>query len=305
MNIEELRERQSLSLHQKIDHSIGVIEQFISKTNGKCYIGFSGGKDSTVLLDLCRMVKPDMKAVFCNTGNEYPDIVKFVRSIDNVDIIYPAMKPNEVFEKHGFPLVSKSSSSIIRKARHNPNGETYKNLIENRDSLFSLPKKWFYLLNEKYEVSEKCCDMLKKKPFLKYNKDTKTFPIIGEMASESLQREMKYLQIGTCNQFGLKTISKPLSIWTEKDIWDYIEMKHLQIADIYHKGVKRTGCMFCGYGCQFKEDNRLQVVYDLYPKWYDKFMGYTNNGITYKDALRTVLRKSGLFLPDEKPDLFK
>lgn len=125
------------------------------------------------------------------------------------------------------------------------------------------------------------------------------------MASESLQREMKYLQIGTCNQFGLKTISKPLSIWTEKDIWDYIEMKHLQIADIYHKGVKRTGCMFCGYGCQFKEDNRLQVVYDLYPKWYDKFMGYTNNGITYKDALRTVLRKSGLFLPDEKPDLFK
>lgn len=99
--------------------------------------------------------------------------------------------------------------------------------------------------------------------------------------------------------------SKPLSIWLEKDIWDYIELKHLQIADIYHKGAKRTGCMFCGYGCQFKEDNRLQVVYDLYPKWYDKFMGYTNNGITYKDALRTVLRKSGLFLPDEKPDLFK
>lgn len=304
MDIKELRERQSWSLNQKIDHAIGTIEQFLSRTDGKCYVGFSGGKDSTVLLDLCRMVKPDIKAVFCNTGNEYPDIVKFVRQTDNVEIIYPELKPKEVFANYGFPLVSKSSSAIIRKAKSNPDGKVYENFVVKRESLFSLPKKWMYLLETPYDVSEKCCDILKKKPFHKYQKETGMFPIIGEMASESMQREMKYLQVGSCNQFGAKINSKPLSIWTEKDIWDYIELKHLKIADIYYKGVKRTGCMFCGYGIQFKDDNRLKVVYDLYPKWYDKFMAYTNNGVTYKEAIRDVLKRNNLHLPDENPCLF-
>lgn len=308
MNIEELRERQSLSLHQKIDHSIGVIEQFISKTNGKCYIGFSGGKDSTVLLDLCRMVKPDMKAVFCNTGNEYPDIVKFVRNVDNIDIIYPTIRPEQIFQNFGFPLISKKMSDKIWHVKNKPNTVIAKRalgLIKRNNYNDEIPKKWEYLIKEKYNISSFCCDFLKKKPFYKYEKENRVYPIIGVMACESIRRTTDYLRQGQCNSFKGRMTSKPLSIWLEKDIWDYIELKHLQIADIYHKGAKRTGCMFCGYGCQFKEDNRLQVVYDLYPKWYDKFMGYTNNGITYKDALRTVLRKSGLFLPDEKPDLFK
>ena len=56
MDLKELRERQSWTLRQKIDHSLGVIDQFVSRLNGQVYVGFSGGKDSTVLLDLCRIV---------------------------------------------------------------------------------------------------------------------------------------------------------------------------------------------------------------------------------------------------------
>lgn len=306
MDLTELRQRQKWTLHQKIDHSLGVIDQFISRLDSRVYVGFSGGKDSTVLLDLCRIIKPDIKAVFCNTGNEYPDIVKFVRKLKNtdgynIDIIYPKLKPQEVFEEYGFPLVSKSNSAIIGKVRRNPDGLVAKNFVEGRKSLFSLPKKWFFLLNESFDTSEKCCFHLKKKPFHEYQINTGLYPISGEMASESLQREMKYLQGGGCNQFGDITISKPLSIWFEDDIWAYIKERNLEIADIYHKGAKRTGCMFCGYGCQFKEDNRLQMVYNMYPKWYEKFMNYTNNGVTYREALRKVLKVNDLYLPDERP----
>lgn len=143
MDIKELRERQSWTLHQKIDHSLGVIDQFVSRLNGNVYVGFSGGKDSTVLLDLCRVIKPDIKAVFCNTGNEYPDIVRFVRELKNtevynIDIIYPKLKPKEVFEKYGFPLVSKSVSALVGKVRRNPNGKVYQNFVVKRESLFKL-----------------------------------------------------------------------------------------------------------------------------------------------------------------------
>lgn len=304
MTIQELKERQSWTLDQKIDHSLGAVDQFISRLNGQVYVGFSGGKDSTVLLDLCRVIKPGIKAVFCNTGNEYPDIVRFVRELKNtegynIDIIYPKLKPREVFEKYGFPLVSKSSSAIIGKAKRNPNGKVFENFVMKHDSLFSLANKWAFLINEGFDVSEKCCYQLKKKPFHEYNVKTGLFPISGEMASESVQRQMKYLQAGGCNQFGKITISKPLSIWTEEDIWAYIKRRNLKIADIYSKGAKRTGCMFCGYGCQFKDDNRLKMCYEMYPKMYSMFMNYTNNGITYREAMRKVLAVNRLKLPDE------
>lgn len=58
--------------------------------------------------------------------------------------------------------------------------------------------------------------------------------------------------------------------------------------------------MFCGFGCQFRDDRRFEICRDLYPQWYGKFMGYTNNGVTYREALRKVLAVNGLCLPDEK-----
>lgn len=313
MDIKELKERQSWTLEQKIDHSLGVIDQFINKLDGKVYVGFSGGKDSTVLIDLCRIIKPDIKAVFCNTGNEFPDIVRFVKELKNtegynIDIIYPELKPKEVLGKYGFPLISKEQSQSIFEVRHTKSQSVINRRLgleikyKNKPSVIS--NKWLFLLNENFSTSHKCCECLKKSPFKKYEKDNCLYPIMGIMASESLLREKMYLRQGGCNSFeGGRIKSLPLSIWLEKDIWDYIEKRNLKIADIYHKGANRTGCMFCGYGCQFKDDNRLQLVYDLYPKAYNMFMNYTNNGITYREALRKVLAVNGLSLPDEKQQL--
>ena len=105
MTTKELIERQNWSLQQKIDHSLGAIDQFYSRLDGKVYVSFSGGKDSTVLLDLCRIIDPNIKAVFCNTGNEYPDIVKFVRKLKdtdgyNIEIIRPSITPKEVIASY-------------------------------------------------------------------------------------------------------------------------------------------------------------------------------------------------------------
>ena len=83
MDIKELKERQAWTLDQKIDHSLGAIDQFYQRLDGKVYVSFSGGKDSTVLYWLARKIYPDIKGVFWNTGNEYPDIVRFVNKTKN------------------------------------------------------------------------------------------------------------------------------------------------------------------------------------------------------------------------------
>lgn len=51
---EELEYRKSLPLQDKIDMSCERIEKWYDYWKGQVYVAFSGGKDSTVLLDLVR-----------------------------------------------------------------------------------------------------------------------------------------------------------------------------------------------------------------------------------------------------------
>ena len=286
-----------------------VISSFVTRVGGvgNVYVSFSGGKDSTVLLDIARRLYPDILAVFCMTGNEYPDICRFVREKknkgENIQIIRPQMTPREVWAKYGFPLVSKEVGESVHCIRVNPESVKSKKALGviNPTSMFVLANKWRYLIKEPYECSDVCCDILKKRPAKKFQHETGRKPILGMMADESVLREKTYLRNGGCNVYSGNARSMPLSIWLEQDIWDYIEKFDIQIADIYHKGAKRTGCMGCGFGAQFRDDNRFRVLMKYHPKFYDVIMNYTNNGVTFREALRKVLSKEGRYLPDEEP----
>ena len=79
----------------------------------KIYNSFSGGKDSTVLLDLVRRVFPDCPAVFIDTGLEYPELRDFVKTIDNVVWLKPEMNFKKVIETYGYPIISKEISGLV------------------------------------------------------------------------------------------------------------------------------------------------------------------------------------------------
>ena len=85
--------------------------------NGQVCVSFSGGKDSTVLLHIARQMFPDIPAVFSNTGLEYPEIQRFVKSFDNVDIVTPSMNFGEVISTYGYPLIGKEVAEAIYYAR--------------------------------------------------------------------------------------------------------------------------------------------------------------------------------------------
>ena len=81
------------------------------------YVSFSGGKDSTVLLDLVRKSYPEIPAVFVDTGLEYPEIREFVRTFENVVWLKPKMNFRKVIEKYGYPFFSKEISECIAESR--------------------------------------------------------------------------------------------------------------------------------------------------------------------------------------------
>lgn len=114
---ERLKELQSLPLNRKIQITQTRIIEWYQHYNGNVCISFSGGKDSTVLLHIARQIYPEIKAVFSNTGLEYPEIREFVSTFDNVDIVTPSMNFGQVISEFGYPLIGKEVAEAIYYAR--------------------------------------------------------------------------------------------------------------------------------------------------------------------------------------------
>lgn len=292
--IEDLKIMQAWPLERKIRVTQLRIMEWYIKWEGQVYVSFSGGKDSTVLLDLARRCYPDIEAVFCDTGLEYPEIREFVKSKKNVTWIHPVKydrKKREwvrtsfknVIDKEGYPVVSKSVSKRVRNWKNGNRSNWILKSFNNENTYNSLNMgKWTYLKDAPFKISEKCCNVMKKQPFHLFNKETGKYPIVGTMAEESAQRELSWLQTG-CNLFnGNNSISKPMSFWTEQDILQYLKICNIPYCSVYGDividdgdilsitGLKRTGCMFCCLGVQHdKTPNRFQRMKETHPKQYE------------------------------------
>lgn len=272
--IEELKIKQQYSLEDKIEYSKGKIIEFVERMGGedKVFVSFSGGKDSTVLLHLVRSIYPNVKAVFMNTGLEYPEIVNFVKTIDNVVWRKPRKTVTQAWSTDGIPAVSKEVSSYINDVRHSGSQKMIEKRLNYRAS-FSIPKKWIFLCDKEfteYEISHHCCKYFKKLPSEDYVKETGEYPIIGTMANESKLRLNSWLRY-SCNMYdGKKIQSRPLSIWLDKDIWEYIEKYNIEICNLYYRGHNRTGCFLCPYGSHLdkSEKNKFELLKEQHPQQY-------------------------------------
>lgn len=286
-----LKMRQAMTLDDKIRFSEKRIRQWVEHFGEEnCYISFSGGKDSTVLLHLVRNLYPNIEAMFVDTGLEYPEIRKFVKSFDNVTIMRPKMRFDQVIEKYGFPIVSKEVAVCVDQARKARTTGKYpyrlaklEGTARDKDgnlSKYNMPK-WKFLLDAPFKISNQCCSVMKKVPAHLYHRQTGKVPFVGTLAEESRVRTQQYLKQG-CNGFNNKIpTSLPLAFWREQDILEYIYRNNLPIAEPYGEvikgidgyyttGCKRTGCMFCGFGCHLeKHPNRFEQLKITHPKQYD------------------------------------
>jgi 3'-phosphoadenosine 5'-phosphosulfate sulfotransferase (PAPS reductase)/FAD synthetase len=303
-----LRDKQKLPLKNKIALTEIKIKHFYNAFNGDVYLSWSGGKDSTVLKNIIENLGLNIPFVFCNTGLEYPELVEFVKKeIDNIHdykevekygynyriynnksiknqvvILKPKMPYKKVIEKYGYPLISKEQSQYIYDY-NNTNSDYMKDirLNGNKNGNFGISQKWKYLIDAPFDISSKCCDVMKKRPFKRYETETGRHPLVATMAEESTLRKQKYLLNGGCNIYDSKRpISAPMSFWTQQDVLQYIKDFDLEIPKVYGKivkededlktsGLERTGCIFCMYGVHLDDEpNRFQRLKETHPKLY-------------------------------------
>lgn len=284
----ELRRLQRQPYEWKVGHAIDVIREFVEhEGNNGVYVSFSGGKDSLVLLHLVRSIYPDVPAVFANTGIEFPEQVKFVRTFPNVTELHPIKHFPKILEEDGIVYPSKEVAMYIKDAK---NGATYavnglqgKDLDGNENRYKRRFKKWAYLMDCGVKISPDCCKLMKEKPMLRYERREKKSPIIGTRGEESFRRAIGWMKSG-CNSFvGQRHKSTPLSLWTEQDVLEYIVEHRIALSPMYGDIVKvdgkymltgcaRTGCMFCPVPIAHGDLTNLEYARTNHPKMYETIM---------------------------------
>lgn len=300
---EDLKEMQSRSFGDKVQTSIAKIIEAMNLYEGAMYVSFSGGKDSTVLADLvakvCKTLDCKLTLWFSDTGLEFPELREHVKNygeylkqkydIDVETVIdCPKDKNGEritfrdVILNEGYPVISKTVSRQIHDVKTIGNNCWAARCFDGRETGQYRMTKWKFLLDAPFKISNKCCNIMKKKPAHQFNKKSGLIPFIGTMASESIQRKNSWLKSG-CNAFNDKTpSSRPISFWTDQDVLKYIVRYKLPYPSVYGEilknkngkyyttGYDRTGCMFCAYGSHLeKEPNRFQRLKITHPKVWE------------------------------------
>lgn len=273
---DKAKELMELDTEYKEIISYGKIDEWYSAWEGKCYVSFSGGKDSTVLaylvakwLSSFREPPYPLTLVFVNTGLEYPEIQRFVneyadwlrKEFPRITVklvrIRPKMNIRQVPTKYGYPVVSKEVSAYVENAKINPTGGAMRRLNgealngNGEKSAYNC-EKWKFLLDAPFKVSDRCCAVMKKSPMKRYEREHGENPMNALMAEESRLRMLKWMKTG-CNAFeGKHPVSKPMSFWTEQDVLHFIRDNGIPICSVYGDIVASDG-----------EDDYAQTLFDM------------------------------------------
>jgi phosphoadenosine phosphosulfate reductase len=166
---------------------------------GTIGVSFSGGKDSTVLLDLVRRIVPDAPAAFFDSGCEYPDTYDLVTHY-GVTVIQPQMTLPEMCKYGGYwghPTPVDSEAEF----------DFFAFLIDEPSYRFSM----------EYGI---------------------TVEALGLRAGESAGRRVSLHRRDRGTLYPLRNGQWrlcPLAFWQTADVWAYIASRKLRYNAVYDK----------------------------------------------------------------------
>ena len=244
----------------------------------KFYISFSGGKDSTVLHYIIDEALPENKIprVYFNTGVEYTDILKFVRSIkkkdERIQIVNSNVHIPTMLKEKGYPFKSKDHSHKVNVYQNSGMTKTIKKYLsgDNDDgtpSQFKCPKTLRYQFSEDFDlkISDRCCFELKKKVAIKWEtENNRKIAILGLRMAEGGVRETHKGCAVFDSDNKLKKF-KPLNPVSNEFVDWYIKTRNIKLCRLYYEpfNFDRTGCKGCPFSIKLQE--QLEVMARLLP----------------------------------------
>ncbi|PYG88473.1 phosphoadenosine phosphosulfate reductase family protein [Ruminiclostridium sufflavum DSM 19573] len=177
-----------------------------------------------------------------------------------------------IAEQYGFPILGKDATKLDAP-RININVFLKYSTEQSEGN-----KEYYDMLREfpDMRISHSCCYFIKEQPSQKLQKKLGCDTLFrGLLASESRRRTFTFLDYGFLYKGADKYLySSPLAIFTDTDIWAYINSRNCPYSELYdltdEKGNKlfeRNGCYTCGTGLAY-EGNNIEILRKHYqPKW--------------------------------------
>lgn len=229
-----------MSLNNRIEYSISLIRRAerlalaLNPTEG-FFVGFSGGKDSQVLLQLVKMAGVRHRAYYSVTTNDPPENVYFIRQFySDVEFLHPRENFFKLVRKKGLPMMRRRYCCEVLKEGA---GAGYVVLTGVRAE--ESKKRSGY--NEVQVYS--------RRKEHKENSRTRTVEEIEENEHRCIKGKDKLMIF-------------PLLKWTESDVWRFLREQNLPINPCYNQ-TGRVGCMFC----PFSSREQLEYYEAKYPKF--------------------------------------
>ena len=192
-------------------------------------LGYSGGKDSTVLAQL-----------FKEAGVKY-FLIHNITGIDPPELVYFKRRQFAKLEgEHIFCMSIQHPKSIIQ--------------ICEQQKLAPIRTKRFcceYLKEYRPENLKNCVCSFGVRKYESLNREAKRDELEIQKSKKKVQlftydNDENRKQFETCYASGFREMRvNPIAYWTDADVWDFIYDRKLQYCELYDEGWDRLGCVGC------------------------------------------------------------
>lgn len=210
-----------MTLQEKIDHSIALIRKaeklaLVMQPETGFHVGFSGGKDSQVVLELVKMAGVKYRAVYNVTTNDPADNVRFIKHhYPDVEFSIPEKSYFQLIAQKGVPTMFNRWCCALFKE--------------------TAGVGCVVLTGVRKEESRKRAEYPEAIKFTRKKGDK-------ELLDLDKMEENEFRCVGGKDKF----MVYPVLEWTEKDVWQFIRERGLPVNPCY-KTHKRVGCVFCPF----------------------------------------------------------
>lgn len=231
-------------------------------------LGYSGGKDSDVILHLARKSGVNFTAVHNHTTIDAPETVRYIRSKKDIVIEYPKYSMWQLIVRHKTPPTRlfryccqelKEYSGTGKKVITGVRKAESRNRKENQGIVtFTKPNK---------EIRSKADD-------INFHLTSK-----GGVVVLNYENAESHRVVENCYRTS-KTLVNPILEWDDEYLWWYIRHEEIEINPMYNNGCpggcSRIGCIGCPMGGKnrYKEFTQYPKYKDAYIRAFDKMLKY-------------------------------
>jgi phosphoadenosine phosphosulfate reductase len=269
-----LNEETLFGERNKVDISLARIKEFepmaLMNDPAGYYVCISGGKDSSVIQELCIMAGVKCEFVHNHTSVDHPETVYFIR------------REQKRLADKGYVLRIEIPRGRDGKQK----------TMWNR-----IPTKGLPLRNQRW-----CCEELKEfggddrycitgvrwAESSRRSNSRKVHEITGDTKKEHIifndDNDMRRKLSEMCLA-KRRFVLNPIIDWSDIEVWEFIESRNLPINPLYVQGWKRVGCI----GCPMSSNGRKEL--EKFPKYKDAY---------FRAAKRHIEHRREVGLPEKE-----